>query len=74
MKRSSRVLLAGVVIELLLAGIAIWLVSGISDGTMSTTVSPQEATTTVTSTIGGVMGVLAGVLGVAWFVMRRRGL
>lgn len=74
MKRSNRLLIALVVIELLLAGIAMWLLSGISSGSMNTSVPPAEAATTITSTIGAIMGGLAGIIGFAWFVMRRKGL
>lgn len=74
MKRSSRLLIALVVIELLLAGIAMWLLSGIKSGSMNTSVPAAEAVATITSTIGMAMGALAGVIGVAWFLMRRRGL
>lgn len=74
MKRSSRLLIALVVIELLLGGIAMWLLSGISSGSMNTGVPPAEAAATITSTIGAAMGGLAGIIGVAWLLMRRRGL
>lgn len=74
MKRSSRLLLAGVVIEVLLAWLAVWLLSSIANGSLQTSVPPQEASATITSTLGAIMVGLAALLGVAWFMMRRRGL
>lgn len=74
MKPSKRILIAGVVIQLLLAGIGYFLLAQLASGYLKPTNTVAETAATVTSTLGGLMGALAGVLIVAYIVLRRRGL
>ena len=74
MKRSTRVLILLVVLEVLLLGLGSWLLGGLADGSLHASASPADAAATVWSVLGGVAGALAGLLLVIWFVMRRRGL
>ena len=72
MKKSTRALAGMVVLDLLLAGGTIYLVSLVQDGA-STSVPPSEAISTITSIGGGAIGIVSGILLVAYFYHRRRG-
>lgn len=73
MKKSSRVLLLAVVLEVLIVAIGAWLLIGLANGDLRPATTAADATSTVLSVLGGVMGVIAGVFGVTWFVLRQRG-
>jgi hypothetical protein len=73
MKRSVRVLIAGLLIEGLLAGIAWWLISGLQRGDFQAANSPAETISTITTVIGGAMGVVAALVLVMVIVLRRSG-
>jgi len=73
MKGSTRALLGLVVIDALLLLGTLWLVMDIKSGASTTTVPPEEAIATITSTMGSVIGVVTAVLLVVWFVRRRSG-
>ena len=72
MKKSTRALLGMVVIDLLLALGALWLVLQISTGDATTTVPPAEAISTITTIAGGAIGIVTGVLLAAWWYWRKR--
>lgn len=72
MKKSTRALLGMVVLDLLLAFGALWLVMQVKSGATTTSVPPEEAIATITSTIGTAIGVITGVLLVVWFYWRRQ--
>ena len=72
MKKSSRILILAMALEAMLLGICLWLLSGIANGSLRLAVSEAEAVSTITTIMGGAMGLVAGVLGVTWFVIRKR--
>ena len=72
MKKSTRALLGLVVIDALIAAGTAWFVMDIKRGA-ALTVPPAEAISTVTTIGGGAIGIVTGVLLVAFFVHRRRG-
>jgi nitrate reductase gamma subunit len=72
-KPSTRLLIVLLISEALLAGIWIWLVSGIQSGSLKPVGTPAEAIETMSSTMGTVMGVVAGIGLVSIFLMRRKG-
>jgi hypothetical protein len=72
MKKSTRVLIAGLVVEALLAGIGIWLLTQLASGSLTPTTSIAETRATIFTVLGGAMGALGGVLIVAWIVAKRR--
>jgi len=72
MRPSYRVLIAFIVIELLLGGIAAYLIFQLQTGAMSPTTSVAEASATITSTMGALMGALGGVMFVVFIVLRRK--
>jgi hypothetical protein len=72
MKRPTRILIAGIVVEALLAGIGIWLLTQIANGSLTPTTSVAETRATIFTVLGGAMGALGGVLIVAWIVAKRR--
>jgi hypothetical protein len=73
MKPSTRILLAGIAIEAMLAALGMYLVLQISSGAMATSVSPAEAKAAITSVLGAVMGGLGGLLLVLFILLKRRG-
>ena len=73
MKPSQRILIVGVIIELLLAGLAGFLLMQLSSGAMRPATSLAEAKATITTVLGGVMGGLGGLLAVIYVVLRGRG-
>ncbi len=73
MSRSFRVLTVLVVVECGLAILWWWLLDGLRSGRLNATGgNVAEATATISSTLGGAMGVIAGVMLVTAFVVRRR--
>jgi cytosine/uracil/thiamine/allantoin permease len=72
MNPSKRVLIVGIVIELGLAALGAYLLFQLKTGGLHAATTPEEAASTITSTLGGVMGALAGVLIVLYFVLRKR--
>ena len=71
MKRSTRVVLVGIILEVLLGGIAWLLLSKLDSGDLHAANSVAETTSTITTIIGAAMGGLAALLAVMWFVIRR---
>jgi hypothetical protein len=72
MKPSIRLLVAGIVIECLLAGIGAFLLNQLTTGQMHPTHSVPETASVITTTLGMAMGGIGGVVLVMFFVMRRR--
>jgi cytosine/uracil/thiamine/allantoin permease len=72
MNPSKRVLIVGIVIELCLAAFGAYLLFRLKTGGLHASTTPEDAASTITSTLGGVMGALAGVLIVLYFVLRKR--
>lgn len=72
MNPSKRVLILGIVIELCLAAFWAWLLFQLKTGRMHAATTPAEAASTISSTLGGVMGALGGVLIVVYFVLRKK--
>jgi hypothetical protein len=72
MKRSTRILLAGLVIELFLFGIGAFLINQLKTGAMRPATSMEEAITGITSTLGTVIGGLAGIILVLYFFARSK--
>lgn len=73
MKKSTRALVGMVVLDLLILCGTAWFVGVITSGKASLTVPPAEAIQTVTQIGGGAIGIVTGVLLVAFFVHRKRG-
>lgn len=72
MKPSIRILLVGIIIEFLLAGIGAFLLNQLATGQMRPANSLEETTSVLTTTLGGAMGVLGGLILVIFFVLRRK--
>jgi hypothetical protein len=70
MKRSTRILIGGLVIELLLAGIAAWLFYSLKTGAIQPTNSAAETGSVIGSTLGGAMGAIGGLLIVMYIIAR----
>ncbi|HAH10086.1 MAG TPA: hypothetical protein DCL48_08300, partial [Alphaproteobacteria bacterium] len=70
MKRSTRILIAGVVIELLLFGIGYYLLEQMRTGALTPSGSAAEAASTITTIIGGAMGALGAIVMVMYLVVR----
>lgn len=73
MKKSTRALVGMVVIDALILAGAAWLIWQIKSGAMRTAVPEIEAIQTITSTAGGAIGIVTGVLIVAFFALRLKG-
>ena len=73
MKKSTPALVGLIVIETLLLLGAIWMVVQVQTGAWQATVSKAEAISAITSGVGGIMGVVAAILLLAFFIHRRRG-
>jgi hypothetical protein len=56
MKRPTRILIAGIVVEALLAGIGIWLLTQIANGSLTPTTSVAETRATIFTVLGGNRG------------------
>lgn len=72
MKKSKRALLGMVALDLLLLFGTFWLVMQVRGG-VGTSVPPEEAISTITAIGGGAIGIVTGILGVAYVVHRKRG-
>jgi hypothetical protein len=72
MKPSSRILIVGIIIELGLAVLAAYLLLQLKTGGLTAVTSPEDAASTITSVLGGIMGGLGGLLIVIFFVLRKR--
>lgn len=72
MQPSKRILILGIVFEIALAALAWYLISQLRSGAMQPSGTLEEAVTTITQVIGGVMGGLGGLLIVVYFVLRRK--
>jgi hypothetical protein len=65
MKLSSRILLLGLFIFAVLSGVGLYLMSTIAVGN-------PEAARRITTVWGGVMGILVPLIGIWWWVARRK--
>jgi len=72
MKKSTLALLGMLVIDVLILAGTAWFVMTIRSGA-ALTVPPAEAISTVTTIGGGAIGIVTGILLVAFFVHRKRG-
>ena len=72
MAPSKRILILGIIIQAGLAGLAWFLVTQLRIGAMQPNGNLEDAVSTILGTMGQVMGALAGVLIVVWFVLRRK--
>ena len=72
MKKSTRALVGLAVIELLLLGGAAWMVMQTKTGAWHAP-DPAAAISAITSTAGAVMGLVAAILLIAFFVHRKNG-
>lgn len=72
MNPSKRVLILGIVIELCLAALWAWLLFQLKTGGLHAATTTEEAISTISSTLGGVMGALGGVLVLVYFVLRKK--
>jgi hypothetical protein len=72
MKKSVRILVVGIAIEALLAGIASWLLTQMAKGNLVPTTSAADARATIFAVFGGAMGAMGGVMIAAWLVAKRR--
>ena len=72
MKKSTRALVGMLVLDALIAAGTAWFVMDIKRGA-ALTVPPGEAISTVTTIGGGAIGIVTGILLVAFFVQRKRG-
>lgn len=73
MRPSNRIAVVGTLIELGLAALAGYLLFQLKTGALQASTTPEEAASTITGTLGAVMGAFGGVLIVTFFVLRRRG-
>lgn len=72
MKTSTRALIGMLVLDAIIAAGVVWFVMDIRRGA-ALTVPPAEAISTVTTIGGGAIGIVTGILLVAFFVHRKRG-
>lgn len=73
MKKSTRALIGMFVIDALILAGAAWLIWQIKTGAMRSAVPEGEAIQTITSTAGGAIGIVTGVLVVAFLTLRLKG-
>lgn len=74
MKKSTRILILGLVFEVLLFLLGAWLLNGLATGSLQPTNNAAETGKTILTVLGSAMGVIAGVFGVVWFSLQRKGL
>ena len=72
MKKSMRALTGMIVLDLLLAAGAAWMISQVRTGAWSAP-DPGEAARVIGQTAGGAIGIVTAVLLVAFVVNRRKG-
>ena len=72
MKKSTRILLATIGVEVFIVLIGAWLLNGLANGSLHPAGSVGETSATIRSVLGTAMGVITGVMGVTWFVVRKR--
>lgn len=72
MKKSTRILIAFVTIEAFLGAIWWWLLSNLQSGNFTAAGDPAETVATVSSIIGGAMGLFGALCLVTWFAAQRR--
>jgi len=65
-------LIVGIFFELCLAGLWAYLILQLKTGGLHASTTPEDAISTISSTLGGVMGLLGGVLIVVYFVLRKK--
>jgi hypothetical protein len=71
MKKSIRVLLAGMAIELLILLGGAFMIFQLERGALTPAGSMEETVSTITTTLGGAMGVIGGLVLVLFIVARR---
>jgi hypothetical protein len=71
MTRSARFLAFVLLVEASLATLWYWLVAGIRSGELPVAVSTGQAITTISASIGGTMGLLAGLALAFWALTKR---
>jgi hypothetical protein len=72
MKKSTRALTGMIVLDLVLLAGAAWMVWQVRSGAWNAP-DPAEAVSRITTTAGGAIGLITGVLLVAFVVHRRKG-
>ena len=72
MNPSKRIVIVGIVIELCLAAFWAYLLFRLKTGGLHAATTPEEAASTISSTLGGVMGALGGVLVVVYVLLRKK--
>jgi hypothetical protein len=70
MRRSNLILLLVLCVDLLLAGIMIFLLIGIRDGTIATAIEQDLAASRITTVLGGAAGVFTAVGLLAFLIQR----
>lgn len=73
MKPSNRILIVGVALELMFAGLAAFLVMQLKSGAMTAATGVAEASSTIMSVMGIAMGGLGGLIIVIYIVLKQRG-
>ena len=72
MNPSKRVLIVGIFFEICLAVLWAYLLVQLKTGGLHASTTTEDAISTISSTLGGVMGALGGVLIVVYFVLRNK--
>jgi hypothetical protein len=73
MKPSNRILIAGIIIELGLGALGAFLLFQLRTGGLKSSTSSADTISTITSVLGGAMGLLGGLLLVVYIILRKRG-
>ncbi len=71
MKKSNRILVAGIIVESLLAAIGLTLLMAMATGDLIPATSAAETRATIFTVLGGAMGTIGGLLLVLWIVALR---
>jgi hypothetical protein len=72
MQPSKRVLIVGIFFEICLAAFWAYLLLQLKTGGLHAATTPEEAASTISSTLGAVMGVLGAVLVFLYIVLRKK--